>query len=282
MPQTDLAILNWRREKSVFLGTNQPQEDASWIFQLRMAELERAKSGRTSEPRPWQRLAARLFDYAIWGLVLALLLSELQGRRLGARSTSAYLLGHPLIAPIVITGTWIPIEALLIASIGTTPGKWLFGVYLQFSISDAYARRDTQAQLERALRRAFRVWWEGMAFGFPLLAPILIAVGYEKLDAEPGDRLGLRAGRAGDARAARRAQCRDRRVRPRGDAVAVRRRVAPADGRVDRLGADDDRRRDSLRRARSTGGLIADGGLISGLCSSPSMALAAHLAGHRR
>src|SRR6185436_5259918 len=45
MPQTDIAILNWRREKSVFLGTNQPQEDASWIFQLRMAELERAKTG---------------------------------------------------------------------------------------------------------------------------------------------------------------------------------------------------------------------------------------------
>jgi len=66
-PQTDLAILNWRREKSVFLGTNQPQEDASWIFQLRMAELERAKSRRTSEPRPGHRLAARLFDYARWG-----------------------------------------------------------------------------------------------------------------------------------------------------------------------------------------------------------------------
>ncbi|MGH8799597.1 MAG: J domain-containing protein, partial [Casimicrobiaceae bacterium] len=42
IPQTDLAILNWRREKSVFLGTDAPQEDASWIFQLRMAELERA------------------------------------------------------------------------------------------------------------------------------------------------------------------------------------------------------------------------------------------------
>ena len=77
-PQTDLAILNWRRERSVFLGTNHPQEDASWIFQLRMAELERAKSGRTSEPRPWHRLAARMFDYSIWGLVLALLLSQLR------------------------------------------------------------------------------------------------------------------------------------------------------------------------------------------------------------
>ena len=179
-PQTDLAILNWRREKSVFLGTNQPQEDASWIFQLRMAELERAKSGRTSEPRPWHRLAARLFDYAIWGLVLALLLSELRGLGI-VPPEIAYLLGHPLIAPILITGSWIPIEGLLIAALGTTPGKWLFGVYLQFSISDAYARRDTQAQLQRGLRRAFRVWWEGVAFGFPLLAPVLVAVGYEKL-----------------------------------------------------------------------------------------------------
>ena len=179
-PQTDLAILNWRREKSVFLGTNQPQEDASWIFQLRMAELERAKSGRTSEPRPWQRLGARLFDYAIWGLVLALLLSELKGAGVLPENL-VYWFGHPLLAPTIITGTWVPIEALLIASLATTPGKWLFGVYLQFSISDAYARRDSRTQFERGLKRAFRVWWEGLGCGFPLLAPFLIAVAYEKV-----------------------------------------------------------------------------------------------------
>jgi hypothetical protein len=180
IPTTDLAILNWRREKSVFLGTNQPQEDASWIFQLRMAELERAKAGRTSEPRPWNRLAARLFDYAIWGLVLALLLSELRGA--GAMPEAlAFWIGHPLLAPVLITGTWVPIEALLIAALQTTPGKWLFGCYLQFSISDAYASRDTRSQLRRGLQRAFRVWWEGVGCGFPLLAPILIAVAYEKV-----------------------------------------------------------------------------------------------------
>src|SRR3989449_10390117 len=178
MPQTDIAILNWRREKSVFLGTDAPQEDASWIFQLRMAELERAKAGRTSDPRPWNRLAARLFDYAIWGLMLALLLSTLHSAGLVSDDT-AYWIGHALVAPMLITLTWIPIEALLIAALQQTPGKWLFGVYLQFSISDAYARRDVRAQLQRALRRAFRVWWEGIACGFPLLAPILIAVAYE-------------------------------------------------------------------------------------------------------
>ena len=94
-----------------------------------------------------------------------------------------------------------------------------------------------------------------MGCGFPLLAPVLIAVAYEKLAPEPGDRLGLRPGRARHARPARRAQCGHRRVRPRGDAVAVRRRLAPADGRLHRLGAHDDRRCDSVRAARSRAAL---------------------------
>lgn len=179
-PQSELAILNWRREKSVFLGADLPQEDASWIFQLRMAELERAKAGRTSEPRPWNRLFARMFDYAIWGLVLALLMSEI--RALGIVPEDViYWLSHPLVASVAITATWVPVEALLIASLQTTPGKWLFGCYLQFSISDAYARRDPRATLMRALRRGFRVWWQGMGGGFPLLAPIMVAVSYERL-----------------------------------------------------------------------------------------------------
>ena len=180
MPQTDIAILNWRREKSVFLGTNQPQEDASWIFQLRMAELERAKTGRTSEPRPWNRLGARMFDYAFWGIVLALLLSELRSAGL-VPETYGFWLSHPFVAPVVITGTWVGVETLLMASVGTTPGKWLFGCYVQYSISDAYAKREMQSQIWRSFKRAFRVWWEGMGCGFPLIAPILIAIAYEKL-----------------------------------------------------------------------------------------------------
>jgi Flp pilus assembly protein TadD/uncharacterized RDD family membrane protein YckC len=145
-----------------------------------MAELERAKSGRTSEPRPWHRLAARMFDYAIWGLLLALLLSQLRAVGVFHDATADWLV-HPLIAPILITASFVPIEALLITSVGTTPGKWLFGVYLQFSISNAYARRDTRTQLLRGLARAFRVWCQGLGCGFPLLAPILVAIAHERL-----------------------------------------------------------------------------------------------------
>jgi hypothetical protein len=82
---------------------------------------------------------------------------------------------------MLITGSWVPIETLLIASLQTTPGKWLFGCFIQFSISDAYAPRDMRSQIERGFKRALRVWWEGVGCGFPLLAPILIAVAYEKV-----------------------------------------------------------------------------------------------------
>jgi uncharacterized RDD family membrane protein YckC len=179
-PPADPAILNWRRERTVFLGTSQPQEDAGWIFRLRMAELERAKAGRTSEPRPWNRLGARLFDYAIWGLILAVALAELQVLGVVSPALGAWL-SHPLGAPIAISATWIPIEALSIAATNTTPGKWLFGVYLQFAISDAYAVDTWRHRFGRALPRAFRVWWMGVGGGVVPIAPVAIAVAFERL-----------------------------------------------------------------------------------------------------
>ena len=182
VPQTDLAILNWRREKSVFLGTNQPQEDASWIFQLRMAELERAKSGRTSEPRPWNRLAARALRLRDLGTGARAAAVRAARARASFRDGLAFWLGHPLVAPILITASWMPIEALLIAVAADDAGqvavRRLPAVLDQRRVrARATCARSSSARCERA----FRVWWEGIGCGFPLLAPILIAVAYEKL-----------------------------------------------------------------------------------------------------
>ena len=235
-PQTDLAILNWRREKSVFLGTNQPQEDASWIFQLRMAELERAKSGRTSEPRPWHRLAARLFDYAIWGLVLALLLSEVTAMEaipddLGAGARPSADRAGPDHADLD------PGRGAAHRRAGEHAGQ--VAVRHLPAVLDLGRLRPARHAGAAAARAAARL--PRLVGGRGLRVPAARALprrrGLREAAAAPGDRLGLRRGRAGDARAAGRAQCGDGRVRPGGDAVAVRRRVAPADGRFDRLGA---------------------------------------------
>ena len=143
---------------------------------------------------------------------------------------------------------------------GCVPGRWVHRTIRtrRGPMPGAFARtlgrvggnrppaRPTACRLPPAAAgRSFRVWWEGIGCGFPLLAPFLIASRTRNL-AEPGDRLGLRAGLPRDARSAGRAQPDDRRLRPRRDAVALRRRVAPADGGFDRVGAHDDHRRDAV------------------------------------
>ncbi|MDR0770614.1 MAG: RDD family protein [Burkholderiales bacterium] len=168
------AIKGWRRKQTVFLGSNFLAEDPSWVFQLRLTELERGRIGRTSYSHLWRRALARLFDYALWGWLLFFPLYELA--RLGLVPQMLFQgLSNPLAAPILITLTWIPVEALLMAAVGTTLGKWLFGVYIQFRVSTPYAPRGGGDCWHYALQRAFRVWWQGVAAGFAPLAPMAAA-----------------------------------------------------------------------------------------------------------
>ena len=246
-PQTDLAILNWRREKSVFLGTNQPQEDASWIFQLRMAELERAKIGphqRAAAVAPARRAAVRLRDLGPRARAAAV-----RAARRRPRARRPRLLARPSADRAdVITGTWIADRgAADRVAAARRRASGCSACYLQFSISDAYARRDTQSQLGRALRARSASGGKAWACGFPLLAPILSPSPTRSSRRTRRPTGTSRRTCLVDARAARRAQHGDRRLRARGDALALRRRVAPADGRLDRLGADDDHRRDAVR-----------------------------------
>src|SRR6185295_17201970 len=71
-------IPRWRRDRTVFMGTGGPVEDATWLFRLRMAELKRVSAERVSDPQPLMRLFARLFDYGVWGVLLLGLLGLLQ------------------------------------------------------------------------------------------------------------------------------------------------------------------------------------------------------------
>jgi len=78
MPQTDIAPPSStggpRRKKRVPRGRISRRKTRGWIFQLRMAELERAKdrNGNEARPRPWNRLGrADCSITAFWGIVLA-------------------------------------------------------------------------------------------------------------------------------------------------------------------------------------------------------------------
>ncbi|MDR0250641.1 MAG: RDD family protein [Burkholderiales bacterium] len=173
-PPDEEAIKGWRRKQTVFLGSNFLPEDPSWVFQLRLTELERRRIDRTSYPRLWRRALARLFDYALWGWLLFFPLHELA--RLDIIPQGFFqTISNPLVAPMLITLTWIPVEALLMAAVGTTLGKWLFGIYIQFQVSTPYVPRGAGDCWRYALQRAFRVWWQGVAMGIAPIAPIAAA-----------------------------------------------------------------------------------------------------------
>jgi hypothetical protein len=167
-------IPRWRRDRTVFMGTGGPVEDATWLFRLRMAELKRVSAERVSDPQPLMRLFARLFDYGLWGIVLLGLfgLVRLAGP-VGAQI--ATVLTHPLLLPIVITLSWIPIEGLLLAQIQTTPGRWLLCVYLHYQVSNPYAPEELRFSFAAAARRAVEVWWRGCGAGVPFVSMIAAA-----------------------------------------------------------------------------------------------------------
>ena len=167
-------IPRWRRDRTVFMGTGAPAEDATWLFRLRMAELKRVSAERVSDPQPAVRLCARLFDYGLWTMAMFAMLSLLAMS--GALSVAMeQLFSHPLLAPVWITATWIPVEGLLLTHAQTTPGRWLLCVYLQPQVSNPYAPEEQRFSFQAASRRAADVWWRGCGAGLPIVALVAIS-----------------------------------------------------------------------------------------------------------
>ncbi len=167
-------IPRWRRDRTVFTGAGAPVEDATWLFRLRMAELKRVSAERVSDPQPSVRLLARLFDYALWSMLMIAVLSLLVSS--GALPVAIeQILDHPLLAPVWITATWIPIEALLLTHAQTTPGRWLLSVYLQHQVSNPYAPEEQRFTFSAAIRRAADVWWRGCGAGLPVVALVAMS-----------------------------------------------------------------------------------------------------------
>ena len=174
-------IPRWRRDRTVFMGTGAPAEDATWLFRLRMAELKRVSAERVSDPQPAMRLFARLFDYGLWTMAMFAVLSLLA--MIGALPVRAeQLLSHPLFAPVWITATWIPVEALLLTHAQTTPGRWLLCVYLQPQVSNPYAPEEQRFTFRAAGRRAVDVWLRGCGAGLPFVAQVAMARALEHVN----------------------------------------------------------------------------------------------------
>lgn len=118
-----------------------------------------------SQVRPWVRFWARIFDFALATLVIVLIVAIITPLSLD--------MPEPLLGMVVLF-VWIFIEATLLSTWGTTPGKWL----LRITLRDSAGRILTNSD---ALYRSFLVWWRGLGIGIPIVSLITLIVAYRNL-----------------------------------------------------------------------------------------------------
>lgn len=140
----------------------------------------------------WSRFLARLVDILPMSAVVFVLAGvDEQALRAGTIPTLL-----PLLPPLL----WIPVEALLISLVGTTPGKALFALRVE-------TQEGVPPSFPVALSRSVRVWVQGLGLNLPLLNLLAEALGYTRLTRTGStawdDALALRVGqgRIGPVRA---------------------------------------------------------------------------------
>ncbi len=124
-------------------------------------------SYRVAQTRPWVRYWARTFD-----IYVALVFGSLA---VGSVYPNAFdAPGSDQVWALFILIAWVFVESILIATIGTTPGKWLFKTRL---IPPSGYRAD----FGTALSRSIKVWWRGLGIGFPLVTLVTLPTAYGNL-----------------------------------------------------------------------------------------------------
>lgn len=117
--------------------------------------------------RPWVRYWARMFDISLFCIVAGITIGIFAPDALNEK-------GSDRVFGFVCVFGWVFIEALLLSTIGTTPGKWFFKTQL-------VPPGGTKATYSCALSRSFKVWWRGLGIGFPLASLITLIVAHRNL-----------------------------------------------------------------------------------------------------
>lgn len=122
------------------------------------------------KPRPWLRYFARYIDTYIGGFAVVYAWSYIHPSSYSAIATNIndYLLGA------VLYGIWLFVEALIISISGTTPGKWLFNIYV-------LDKTGNKLNYNTALARSFMVFYRGMGLGIPIISLFTLIKAYDKV-----------------------------------------------------------------------------------------------------
>jgi len=139
------------------------------------------------EVHPWRRYFARMVDMNLSLLLVVvpvllliiLLLTLIAPALLPGLSTGLDQFSKfNLIVNILITCLlWIPIESLYMCTLGTTPGKWVFGI----KVRDEFGNK---LKFGLALKRASSVYLIGLGAGLPVISLVTLVRSYNRLTKE--------------------------------------------------------------------------------------------------
>lgn len=112
------------------------------------------------EIHPWRRWLARWLDYLLWGAFAGMVWIVLLRVRPLMEDWGSYLFNIGALA------LYVPVEALLLHRFGTTPGKYIMGIRLEYIQGGNLPYPD-------ALYRSLRVYVSGAGMGIPLVGAVL-------------------------------------------------------------------------------------------------------------
>ena len=114
---------------------------------------------------PWIRCIARFFDYSLFCLLLLSTRALFHGK-LPLGNFERFIPFEFFV--------WIPIEAVFLSTLGTTPGKYFLKTTLK-------AGRKKTLPFFLALKRSFNVWFRGFGMGIVGLNVFCLLIAYHKL-----------------------------------------------------------------------------------------------------
>lgn len=120
---------------------------------------------KVSRINPPIRLLARFFDYSLFLMALWILRVYFGGKF--PTGLFEYVVPFEFFA-------WIPIEAALLSTWGSTPGKLLLRTKLTQG-------RKVRLDFGTALKRSFHVWLRGLGMGIPVINLLCMLVASSKL-----------------------------------------------------------------------------------------------------
>ena len=132
----------------------------------------------------WRRYFARALDTSIVLLTIMLVSAFLIGLSLAAVNHGAVLAYvnwlkkyqrlNFFVDAFITVLLWLPIEALFLSTLRTTPGKWLFGIKV-------ITQSGNKLRYRTAISRALLVFIQGQALMIPLVSLITLIMSYDRV-----------------------------------------------------------------------------------------------------